>query len=227
MSKVTPQSTFIPDHPTNVQHMARRKKEDAQLTRDAILDAAEQVFRDKGVARTRMEDIALGANCTRGAVYWHFKNKIDVLMALSERVSLPLYDQINQIIAARPADPLNAWRDHLLMSIGKIENDVQQQNICDILINCCELSSDMESLRDLERQRLAFFIDSTCRLFELARDAGQVRSDVDLALASLAMHGMIHGLMRLWLRQSGGFALRDSVAASADLLLAAMRTESP
>ena len=77
--------------------MARRSKQDAQLTRDAILDAAARVFRDKGVARTRMEDIAQGANFTRGAVYWHFKNKTDVLLALSERVSLPLYDQINQI----------------------------------------------------------------------------------------------------------------------------------
>ena len=37
--------------------MARRSKQDAQLTRDAILDAAARVFRDKGVARTRMEDI--------------------------------------------------------------------------------------------------------------------------------------------------------------------------
>lgn len=203
--------------------MARRSKQDAQLTRDAILDAAEQVFRDKGVARARMEDIAQGANCTRGAVYWHFRNKTDVLLALSERVSLPLYDQINQLIAARPADPLGAWRDHLLHWVGKIELCEQQQNTCDILINRCELSGELESLRDLERQRSAFFIDSTRRLFEMARDAGQLRPDADLALAALAMHGMIHGLIRLWLRQGGGFSLRDGVAASADLLLGAVR----
>lgn len=204
--------------------MARRSKQDAQLTRDAILDAAEQVFRDKGVARTRLEDIAQGANCTRGAVYWHFKNKSDVLMALFERVSLPLYDQINQLIAARPADPLNAWRSHLLESVGKIEHDAQQQNACDILINRCELSADMESLREMEADRLAFFVDSTRRLFEQARDAGQLRPDADLAIAALAMHGLVHGLMRLWLRQGGGFPLRDTVAASADLLLGSVRT---
>ncbi len=224
MADVFRHVSFIPPFIRIVQHMARRSKQDAQLTRDAILDAAEQVFRDKGVARTRMEDIAQGANCTRGAVYWHFKNKTDVLLALSERVSLPLYDQINQLIAARPADPLHAWRCHLLDSMGKIERDGQQQNTCDILINRCELSGELEPLRELERQRSAFFIDSTRRLFEQARDAGQLRPDADLALAALAMHGLIHGLMRLWLRQGGGFPLCDSVAASADLLLGSIRT---
>lgn len=203
--------------------MARRSKQDAQLTRDAILDAAERVFRDKGVARTRMEDIAQGAHCTRGAVYWHFKNKTDVLLAMSDRVSLPLYDQINQIIAARPADPLQAWRRHLLESIGKIEHDGQQQNTCDILINRCELSGELEPLQELERQRSAFFIDSTQRVFEQARDAGLLRPDADLAMAALAMYGLIHGLIRLWLRQGGGFPLCDTVEASADLLLSAAR----
>ena len=203
--------------------MARRSKQDAQLTRDAILDAAARVFRDKGVARTRMEDIAQGANFTRGAVYWHFKNKTDVLLALSERVSLPLYDQINQIIAARPADPLDAWRRHLLDSIGKIERDGEQQNTCDILLNRCELNGELEPLHELEQQRSAFFIESTQRLFEQARDAGLLRPDADLAMAALAMHGLIHGLIRLWLRQGGGFPLCDTVEASADMLLSAAR----
>lgn len=204
--------------------MARRSKQDAQLTRDAILDAAEHVFRDKGVARTRMEDIAQGANCTRGAVYWHFKNKTDVLLALFDRVSLPLYDQINQLIAARPADPLHAWRSHLLTSVGKIEQDAQQQNACDIFINRCELSGELEPLREMEGQRMTFFVDSTRCLFEQARDTGQLRPGADLAMAALAMHGLVHGLMRLWLRQGGGFPLRDTVAASADLLLGSIRT---
>lgn len=211
--------------PTPFKAMARRSKQEAQLTRDAILDAAGRVFRDKGVARARMEDIAQGANCTRGAVYWHFKNKTDVLLAMSERVSLPLYDQINQIIAARSADPLHAWRSHLLDSIGKMERDGEQQNTCDILINRCELNGELEPLQELERQRTTFFIDSTQRVFEQARDAGQLRPDADLAMTALAMHGMIHGLIRLWLRQEGGFRLRDTVEASADLLLSAVRVD--
>ncbi len=203
--------------------MARRKKEDAALTRDAILDAAGRVFREKGVARTRMEDIAAGADCTRGAVYWHFKNKTDVLLALSERVSLPLYDSIRQIIAAQPDDPLGAWRAHLLDSMKTIESDSLQQNTCDTLVNRCELSDDVEALRDLENQRSAFFIDSSRQLFEAARAKGDLRADADLAQLALVTHATMLGLLRLWLRQDGDFALRETVDAAVDLLLAGVR----
>ncbi|HPA02590.1 MAG TPA: TetR family transcriptional regulator [Chiayiivirga sp.] len=203
--------------------MARRKKEDAELTREAILDAAGEVFREKGVARTRMEDIATGADCTRGAVYWHFRNKTDVLIALSERVSLPLYDRIRQILAAQPDDPLGAWRTHLLDSMRTIETDKQQQNTCDILVNRCELGEDMAALSELENQRSAFFIESSRQLFQLAQAKGELAAETDAAQLALITHATVLGLLRLWLRQRGSFPLRESVAAAADLLLAGAR----
>ena len=54
--------------------MARKTKEDALITRDLILDAAERVFLRRGVARTALQEIAEEANLTRGAIYWHFQN---------------------------------------------------------------------------------------------------------------------------------------------------------
>jgi len=41
--------------------MARRTKEEAQATRSHILDTAEQVFQERGVSRTSLNDIALAA----------------------------------------------------------------------------------------------------------------------------------------------------------------------
>jgi TetR/AcrR family transcriptional regulator, acrAB operon repressor len=192
--------------------MARKTKEEAQLTRDAILDAAEVVFRDTGVARTRLEDIAIRAGCTRGAVYWHFKNKTDVLLAMSDRIILPLYDSFEALVRTPHTDPLGAWRGHLLDSMHKIETDAQQQNVCDILINRCEITDEMEVLREQELTRSEFFIGCTRRMLELAREAGQVRSDLDLATAAFALHGAIHGLMRLWLRNPGSFDLTAMAA---------------
>lgn len=55
--------------------MARKTKEDTQATREGILDAAEACFHEHGVARTTLEMIGARAGYTRGAVYWHFKNK--------------------------------------------------------------------------------------------------------------------------------------------------------
>ncbi len=63
----------------NGSAMARKSKEDAQATREGILDAAVACFHEHGVVATTLAMIAARAGYTRGAVYWHFKNKTEVL----------------------------------------------------------------------------------------------------------------------------------------------------
>lgn len=76
--------------------MARKTKEDTQATREGILDAAEACFHEHGVARTTLEMIGARAGYTRGAVYWHFKNKSEVLAAIVERVHLPFMQELER-----------------------------------------------------------------------------------------------------------------------------------
>ncbi|AUH51115.1 TetR family transcriptional regulator [Chromobacterium sp. ATCC 53434] len=65
--------------------MARKTKEDSQKTRDAILDGAEQVFLANGVANATMAEIADAAGVSRGAVYGHYDNKLQVCQAMIDR----------------------------------------------------------------------------------------------------------------------------------------------
>ena len=62
--------------------MVRRTKEQAAETREQILAAALEVFSRKGYSRTTINDIAREIGHTKGAVYWHFKNKPDLLAAM-------------------------------------------------------------------------------------------------------------------------------------------------
>ena len=62
--------------------MARKSKEEALETRNRILTAAVDLIAEKGYARTTFEDIAERLELTKGAVYWHFKTKPDLLSEL-------------------------------------------------------------------------------------------------------------------------------------------------
>ncbi|MBZ0257737.1 TetR family transcriptional regulator [bacterium] len=62
--------------------MARKTKEEAQETREKILKAALDVFSAKGYSKSTFVDIAEKIGLTKGAVYWHFKNKEDLLFEL-------------------------------------------------------------------------------------------------------------------------------------------------
>jgi len=62
--------------------MVRKCKEDAEKTRRAILESALDVFSEKGYAKATFDEIAVRAGFTKGAIYWYFRNKADLVAAL-------------------------------------------------------------------------------------------------------------------------------------------------
>lgn len=94
--------------------MVRRTKEEAQETRSQILEAAEQAFYERGVARTTLADIAARAGVTRGAIYWHFSNKSDLLQALLDTLHEPLDELARASESEDEVDPLGCMRKLLI-----------------------------------------------------------------------------------------------------------------
>lgn len=66
--------------------MSRKTKEEAEKTRARILASALSLFVKKGYERTTFTDIAARLKMTKGAVYWHFETKEDLLVALVEEM---------------------------------------------------------------------------------------------------------------------------------------------
>ncbi len=52
----------------------RRTREEAEATRQAIMQKGLELFSGRGVSATRLRDIAKEAGLTRGAMKWHFNN---------------------------------------------------------------------------------------------------------------------------------------------------------
>ncbi len=97
--------------------MSRKTHEESQQTRKAILDSAYRLFSRRGFERTSLSDIAKYAGVTRGAVYWHFEDKAQLLLELCEDINHAEQLSEKMIRAADPAepDPLGRIREWLLM----------------------------------------------------------------------------------------------------------------
>ncbi len=80
--------------------MARRTREESENTKALILQSALDCFYEKGFSRTSFEDIASRINLTKGAVYWHFKNKAELLAGLLQRSVKIKHDTIGPMISA-------------------------------------------------------------------------------------------------------------------------------
>jgi AcrR family transcriptional regulator len=87
-----------------------RREEYAEATRQALVDAAGDLFAERGYAGTSIEDIARGARVTRGALYHHFAGKREVFSAVLEALEARTVAALPQITAE---DPEAVWQQVL------------------------------------------------------------------------------------------------------------------
>jgi len=89
---------------------------------DEVLDAALDLFIDKGFAATRVEDIARAAGISKGAVYLYFPSKEALLEALVRRAVLPIAESAMGAVTGFDGDPRQAISAALRMLTGKLSD---------------------------------------------------------------------------------------------------------
>jgi len=94
----------------NAVPAARRTQvERSASTRHAIVAAATRIIADSGFAGAGIDEIARAAGVSKGAVYHHYPDKVDVLAAVYEDVEIRLAERIARV-ASQVADPFDALR---------------------------------------------------------------------------------------------------------------------
>jgi TetR/AcrR family acrAB operon transcriptional repressor len=188
----------------------RRTKEDSEQTRLHILAAARREFAAHGVTRTTLQRIAEAAGVTRGAVYWHFTNKLDLFRAMREQVSLPLFDRTELLDADGP-DPLRAIERFLRGIVDQIAADLQTRRTFEILSLKCEYVDEFRPELKRHMHRCNELMAKFARVYRRARDVGEMRDDIAPETAALCTCVFITGMLRLWLMDAGGSLVRSNV----------------
>lgn len=187
--------------------MARRTKEDADATRNSLLDAAERVFYEKGVSRASLRDIAQAAGATRGAIYWHFKDKVALFNAMMDRVTHPLEQVGSKSASMATLPPLERLRSMVDFVQRTIVQDERTRRVFEIALYRVEYVNDLAAVRDNHIEGCADF----CALIE-----GELRSaaeDQNLQLpmephtAAMGVQALFDGLLQSWLLTHGRFDL--------------------
>ncbi|CBV43008.1 TetR family transcriptional regulator [Halomonas elongata] len=184
--------------------MARRTKAEAEATREALLDAAEEVFFEKGVACTSLEQIARHAGMTRGAVYWHFRNKADLFRAMLDRVRMP-FEELVAETAPSNASPLEAIRLGCQQGFHRLEQP-RHRRVHATLLHRCEFFSDIDP-RALESEMASECLDALLIYLRKAQDQGLLREDLSPENATRLLQATLSGLFHDWLRDPEAFSL--------------------
>ena len=94
----------------------RRTKEDAEKTRQTVLEAALTLFSRDGYSLTTLSRIAKEAGCSRGPIYWHFQTKDDLYEAVLAFSQEPLETLVAECeaMADRPIDAMDHFIERWL-----------------------------------------------------------------------------------------------------------------
>lgn len=202
----------------------RRTKQEAMETRTAILDAAEAVFYERGVAQTSLAQIAAAAEVTRGAIYWHFANKVELFKAMQDRARMPQEEFFQSREMAHSDRSLDVLYETSLETIARFAADARAKRVYTIILFRCEYVGELSEALGRRRDADNLMKHAIIAVFERAAAMRQLRSDWTAATAANAYLCTVTGLISEWLRLEEGFDIRATATPLMDALFASFRT---
>jgi TetR/AcrR family acrAB operon transcriptional repressor len=187
--------------------MARRTKEEALATREQLLDAAERVFRLRGVGHTSLAEVADAAGVTRGAIYWHFKNKAELFEAMTRRAEMPMDTALDDMEALAREDPLKAIEEVTARALRHLAESPRTQAVFDIAFHRCEYTDELADVLRHHREQRVECIARCEASFALAVERGSLPPDTDVGVAAHGLYALASGLMRDWVQAPEAYDL--------------------
>lgn len=182
----------------------RRTKEEAARTRAAIMDAALACFERHGIASSTLDQIAAAAGVSKGAIYWHFKGKLEIFRAIREEITLPMLDRADtSLLHGGESPPIERIEAFLTDLVESLRTDRRKRRALAVMHFRCEyvgdLAAELSTLRK-NTQRLARAFEAA---YEEARDKRQLAAGVVPKVAAGETLMVLNGLVRLGLLDPG------------------------
>lgn len=187
----------------------RKTKEEAEKTRNSILKAAIKVFNKKGFTATKLDDIAKKANVTRGAIYWHFKNKEDLIKALCNENKSKAMAIINSILETEP-NPLLALKKGLKETFLKIYTDKEFRLVEELMFKAT-FKGEINFLIKDHQQRDEEQLNIVKKILLKAQDQNLISKETNIEIATFIIASFFFGSMVIALVHTHLFSFENNI----------------
>lgn len=198
----------------------RKTKTEAQKTRQHLLDAALEVFWRDGVTRASLQAIAQEAGVTRGALYWHFKNKEDLFETLFEQQYADFFAAFNDQTLRDNQDVWTHLQHNLTTMFETLATRESKHKFCNVMFSKCEQTAGNETITELACRYHRLFQKQIAYALQLSREQGRLPENTDIELAAICLESSLVGLIKIWIDEPERF---DLIAKSKRVIAANMR----
>jgi AcrR family transcriptional regulator len=200
----------------------KRTKEEAAVTRVAVLKAALSVFSAKGYAAATLDDVAKVAKVTRGAIYWHFKSKADLYNTLTQELSARGASVVQQALA-EGGTLLEILRRIFVRQCALIEDDKDARAVMELALFKTGRDPELRTGRKKQIEEGTALIAGITEAMQAGIMQGILRNDMDPADMARAFIAFENGAIQQWLASPKSFSLKTSAEAFADILIAGLK----
>lgn len=198
----------------------RKTKTEAQKTRQHLLDATLEVFWRDGVTRASLQAIAQEAGVTRGALYWHFKNKEDLFETLFEQQYADFFAAFNDQTLRDNQDVWTHLQHNLTAMFETLATRESKHKFCNVMFSKCEQTAGNETITELAYRYHRLFQKQIAYALQLSREQGRLPENTDIELAAIYLESSLVGLIKIWIDEPERF---DLIAKSKRVIAANMR----
>lgn len=206
--------------------MVRRTKEEAQETREQLLDAAERVFLERGVGHATLAEVAEAAGLTRGALYHHFDSKAELFEAMVARAEMPI-DAAFESHDTPDADPLGVLAEQALNALLELARSPRVRRVYEVVFLRCEYTDELAAVEKRSLGEREQCLSMCGGLLDKAVALGQLPANTDTRMASHLMFAFISGVMRDWVQAPRSFDLKAAAPQLVKLFMAGLRAAPP
>lgn len=202
--------------------MARKCKEDAEKTRQAVIESALDVFSEKGYAKATFDEIASRAGFTKGAVYWYFRNKADLVAALIVEYMERKRQELAQNIPE--GDTLEDLLDYFTVWAKVLRDDARFSKFNRFVICQMEWS---EAVVSRVQKNLAtqtdWHLEKINQVLVKCQERGELKKDLDLSMVSDIVRSTYMGIVFSSLNRFTGGNIDEKVRTGLSFLFEGLK----
>ena len=173
----------------------RRTKQDAEITKSRIMTNGVSLFLEHGFSATTLDQIAVAANVTRGAIHHHFTDKIGLVRAHSEIEIAELFDLLEELFQ-EDVTTLQKVKNVIQGVVTNYYENVSFRRFIELTWFKMEYSQ-LSFLRESKAEPTIYFIKEFEKLIKIAQDQKVIRPEVNSSDIAITITNMINGLYRL------------------------------
>jgi AcrR family transcriptional regulator len=187
--------------------------------KNQILDAATEVFIQKGFDEARMDDIVDEAGLSKGALYWYFKSKDEIIISILDRIFQREFRQIDALKYAEgsASESILQFIEIGLHDLGSIFR------LMPIIYEFLALAFRNKIVQAVIKRYLNRYLNILTTLIQRGIDSGEFRP-VEAKEVAIAASAIFEGTLLLWIYDKSRINPEQHIRSGIKLLLDGIRT---